>query len=79
MATRKTAAPVAPEPQPPQDNDHVAPGAEQFPEPVLLSEHRPSYPEALAMFKENPGLAWIQTEDGNLSRDGVLVPQAQGE
>lgn len=48
-------------------------------EEAPLSEHRPSRAEALQMFAENPGLAWIQTEDGNLSREGTLVPMAQGE
>lgn len=52
--------------------------ATKKPEPVL-SEHRPTYPEALEMFKENPGLAWILIDEGNLSREGTLVPMAQGE
>lgn len=31
------------------------------------------------MFADTPGLAWVLTDRGNLSRDGVLVPVATGE
>lgn len=47
--------------------------------PAPLSERNPSYEEALAMFEDNPGLAWVLSDQGNLSREGTLVPMAQGE
>lgn len=35
--------------------------------------------QAQAMFAENPGLAHVMTDQGNLSRDGILVKVAHGE
>lgn len=38
----------------------------------------PTYDEAQAMFADNSGLAWVLTDRGNLSREGVLQPAAIG-
>lgn len=49
-------------------------------EPVAAADAgHPTVAQAEAMFAENPGLSWVLTESGNLSRDGVLVPRLAGE
>lgn len=46
---------------------------------VIPVAAEPTIAEAQAMFADNPGLAWIGTDAGNFSRDGVLVPRLTGE
>lgn len=57
--------------------DAAPAAADPVPDAAAVAEH-PTIDEAQAAFADNPGLAWILTDRGNLSRDGILQPAAIG-